>query len=290
MALFSFGKSKNSAQSTSSNFGYGYDGSSSFSDSLSQARSVTGGQSTSAQSIAFEDLYQKLFGSATGAAASAAEAAPILQGQAAQLFSGGVDFLAQLQGGPGTDALAARIGDTSARDAQLEALQAGLGDLFNEELNPAITGRAVAAGQLGGGRQGVAQAQAAKAIAGQYAQGASSIIASDQAQRDQAATSLAGLQQGGAAAGLSALPGLFGVGQGAAMAGLAPYEALAQILGGPTVLTQGQSTQFGQSSSDAIARAISEAFGEDFQYGTSQSSSKGSSFNFGIGGFGGGGS
>ena len=287
--MFGFGASKSKSVTDSSSNAYGYSGSSSLSDSLSQSRSSSGGQSTSAQGIAFQDLFAQLFGNASGAAGQAAEAAPILQGQAAQLFSGGVDFLSQLQnGGAGEAALTSRIGDTSARDAQLEALQSGLGDLFSEELNPAITGRAVAAGQLGGGRQGVAQGQAAKAIASQYAQGASSIIASDQAQRDQAAAQLASLQQGGAAAGLSALPGLMGIGQAGSMAGLAPYEALAGILGGPTVLTQGQSSQFGESSSDAIARAISQAFGEDFSTSQLHSQSSSASINVGAGGGGGG--
>ena len=242
-------------------------GSSSLSDSI--ARALSSGQSTSQQNIAFENLFQQLYGGASSAAAAIDTSG--LSDTAKQLFSGGLNFLQQLQGNAGTDALTARIGDTSTRDTQLSALQQGLGQLFNEQLLPGITSQGVATGTLGGSRQAIEKAQAAKAVAGQYAQGAAQLIGMDQAQRDQAAAQLAGLTGQNAATGLSALPSLFGLAQGSATVGLTPYTALAQILGGPTVLTQQQATD--QSTSSSIAKSIADSFGQSygFDFGTSKS-------------------
>lgn len=285
MGLFNFGQSKQSSQSSSN--AYGYQGSLSDSFSTSTSSSRSGGQSSSSQSIAFEDLFRELYGGAAGAAGKVAMLAPGLTEQADMLFSGGLSFLDQLQGGPASEYTDARLTDTSARDAQLEALSEGLGALFRDELNPAISARHVATGTLGGRRQGVAQAQAAEGIARQYTQGAASILATDQAQRDAVAQAAMQSNVASATAGLGALPGLLGVAQGGFGAELAPYQALAQILGGPTVLGSSQSTQFGESDAESIAQAIARSFGEDFS--TSQSSSKGKSLSFGFGGFGGGG-
>jgi hypothetical protein len=242
--MFNFGTSKTSSQSSS--LGYGYQGSESLSDSLARARSR--------ETVAFEDQFRDLYGNASGAAAKVAALAPTLQQQAGQLFSGGLSFLDTLQG-------------EGVVDEQISSLGADLGRFFQEQINPAITTRGVATGTLGGGRQGVAQAGAARAVADEYAQGVTNLRAADRTARNQAASTW-----------LAAIPGLFGVAQGAMGAELLPYQALGEILGGPTTLTS--------SDSASIAQAISRAFGEDFQ--TSQSTSKGKSLNFGFGGFGGG--
>lgn len=235
----------------------------------SESLSTQLGQSSADQRIAFEQLFRELYGGA-GAASAGVDTAGV-SGAARQLFSGGLGFLQQLQGNPGAELLAARAGDTSARDAQLEVLRSGLGDFFNEQLMPGITSTGVATGTLGGSRDAVARAQAAKAVAGQYSTGAASILASDQAQRDSAAGKLGDLTLGGAATGLTALDSLFGLAQGGELAGLAPYQALAAIMGGPTVLGSSQSTD--------VARAISESFGQQgsqsygFDFGTARSRS-----------------
>lgn len=279
--MFGLSSSRQSSQSTSTDFGI----QGAFSESGSQgfAQSTSGAQST--QGIAFADLFSQLYGGASGAAAQASRNVPIFQGEAAQLFSGGVDFLSQLQGNPATDYLASRVtGPDSAAQAQLGALGQGLGDFFKEQLLPGITGGGVSTGTLGGARQGVNIAQAAKGVAGQFTQGAASILASSQAQRDAAAGTLGAQTIQGAATGLGALPGLLGLSQAGANASLNPYLALSQILGGPTVLTQSQAGS--QSSSQDIARALSESFG--LSYGTSQSTSKGKSVGVSFGPFGGG--
>ncbi len=172
---FGFSKQKSGSQQTadasslslggnvSSSFGVG--GSQSVSDSIasSLSSSQTGGQSSSTQGIAFQDLFSQLYGGANAAAGLVNTQG--LSATANQLFSGGTKFLDMLGGNPGTDALQARIGDTSARDAQLGALQSGLGDLFNEQLLPGITGQGVSTGTLGGSREAVAQSLAAKQVA-----------------------------------------------------------------------------------------------------------------------------
>lgn len=252
--MFNFGINKSSSQSSS----YGYN--ESFSDSLSQAQSQ--------QRIAFEDIFRELYSGASGVAGKAAEMAPLFQGQAADLYSSGVNFLDQLGVGAGEDYLSSRLTDTTARDTQLGALKTGLGELFRDEINPAITSRAVAGGTLGGGRQGVAQGVAAGKLGTAYTQGAASIFATDQAQRDAAAGTLMQGRTQAAGVGLSSLSSLFGVAEGGLNAGLSPYASLASILGSPTVL----------GSSSEIAAALSRAFGEDF----SSSSSKSRGFSLGI--------
>ncbi len=304
----SFSKQSSNQQSTSQGLQYGENAAQSFgvtgSDSQSsqlggsQSAQTSGasqfGQSTSQQQIAFQDLFQQLYGGASVAAKGVNTAG--LSDTANQLFSGGVSFLQQLQGNAGTDALAARVGDTSARDSQLGALQSSLGDFFNEQLLPGVVSRGVSSGTYGGSRDAVASSMAAKQVAGQYAQGAAQIIGTDQQQRDTAAAQLGGLQQQGALGGLSSLASLFGLASSGAQAGLSPFETLAQIFGGPTTLTQAQSVSGGQSaaqgysSSFDIASAISKSFGQQgsqsygFDFGSNTSQSTGSGKGFGISG------
>lgn len=278
MALFSFGGSKQRSQSSSLDLGYGYQGSTSESGSFGESSSVSGGRSS--QRIAFEDIFADLFGNASSAAGRVAQMAPGLTDQANMLFSGGLGFLDALGGG--SEFLEQRVsGESPVLDEQIAALGSDLGEFFREELNPAIRSRGVATGTLGGGRQGVAQAEAAEAVAREFQRGAVGLRTADVAARDAAAKALLQSRIQGAGIGLSAIPGLFGVARGGFGAELAPFSALAQILGGPTVLTE--SEQFGRASSSDIAGAFSQAFGEDFQYGKSQSSSSGRSFSFGFG-------
>lgn len=304
MGLFNFGGSKQSSESFSEErsnasafnlgLGYGYSGSLSDSQSRGASRSLSQGQSTSRQAIAFEDVFAQLYGGASNVAGRLASEAGGLTDQANLLFSGGLGFLDTLAGGADTEYLASRLtGDNAVLDEQIGALGEDIGRFFREEVNPAITSAGVATGTLGGGRQGVAQGRAAEAAAREFQRGATALRSADVAARDAAA---AQLQQGriaGAGAGLSAIPSLFGVAQGGFGAELAPYQALAGIVGGPTVLTQAQATDFAQSSAEEIAAAISRAFGENFSldfgtsesssYATSRTKSKGKSFDLGFG-------
>lgn len=270
------GGSKSSSQSSSLDFGANV--SSSFSDSLAQSLSRSSGSSFGTQSVWNADVLQRLYGDALTAAGGANTG--LFKGQAAELYAGGVGFLDQLGVGAGEDYLSSRLTDTSARDAQLDVLGTRMGELFREELNPAITAKHVAGGTLGGGRQGVAQAQAIGRVQREFAAGASDIIGRDQAAKDAAAVQLMSGKTAAASAGLNALPGMLSLAQAGLGADLSPYAALASIIGGPTVLTQSGSQDSSEASSEQVARAVSEALG--FNYGTSQSSSKSKSLNFGI--------
>jgi len=297
--MFSFGSSKQSSQSTSEAASHAENQASALDTALSRSNAASlsrggsqaTGQSTSTQSIAFEDLLRSLFGGATDATAAAVANAPLFQGEAAQLFSGGLGFLDQLQQPAGADYLRSRItGPDAAADAQIGALGANLGKFFDERLMPAITSRGVATGTLGGSRQGVSIGRAAGEVGTAYSTGVAQILANSQSARDAAAQGLNASSINAAGTGLNALPSLLGLAGAGFNAGLSPYTTLAGILGGPTVLTQGQSTS--QSTSEQIAQMISEAlsqsFGESQSSGfsdsesSSQSTSKGKSFNFGF--------
>lgn len=273
--MFSLGKNKSS--STSESYGYSQSGSSSVSGSQGSSQSTSGGRSFT--DIAFEDIFASLYGNASGAASRMATAAPGFSEQAQQLFSGGVGFLDSLGGGD--PYLEGRVG--GAGDALLEeqigALGEDLGAFFREELNPAITARAVGGGTLGGGRQGVAQGRATAAVGEQFRRGVTDLRTADQAQRDAAAGTLLQSRNQAAGIGLDALPGLASVAQTGFGAELAPWEALAGILGGPTTLAG--SEQYSQSTSEEVARAIAESFGLSEDYAKSTSKGKGLSLGFG---------
>ncbi len=267
---FSFGGSKTDSFSRGS----------SFSQDRSQSGSVSGGRSesgsTSEQAIAFEDVFARLFGGAEGAAAGLDPS--LLTNAANQLFGAGTGFLGSLGGDAGTAYLEERLsGDNAVLEEQIDLLQSDLGDLFREELNPAITSEAVAGGQLGGGRQGVAQGIATEAVGDLFTQGATALRAGDIAARDAAASTIAQNNLVGAQTGLASLPGLLGIAETGTFASLAPSERLAAILGDPTVLTRSES--FG--TAEDFARAFASSFG--FSRSETESRSKGRAFSFGPG-------
>ena len=282
MGLFGIGGSSSKSKTVSNSYGYQGSFSQNLSDSTSRSTSNAGSQSGTSQDIAFADLFQQLYGGAASAAGGLS-GQPI-QSAANMLFSGGTGFLDSLQGGAGADYLEQRVsGQSPVLDEQIAALGSDLGSFFRDELDPAITAQAVAGGQLGGGRQGVAQGQAIAQVGKQFAQGATALRANDVAMRDEAAGNLESIRTSAAGVGLSALPSLLGLRQQGQLAALAPYQALAGILGGPTVLSQSQATSFSDSlsTSDAIARAISASFGEDFAKSESSSKSKSGNLSFG---------
>ena len=267
MGLFSFGGSKSKSQSS---------GSSSSLD-LSQSGSVSGGVSAggseSSESIAFEDVFARLFGGAEGAAAGLDPS--LLTGAANQLFSGGIDFLDQLGGGADTEFLESRVrGEGGVLEEQLTGLSEDVGKFFNEQLLPGITSDAVQGGQLGGGRQGVAQAGAVDTAAREFTRGATALRAGDIEARDRAAATLGEQRIAGASAGLSQLGSLAGIADFGFGADLAPMERLAAILGGPTTL--GESSSF--TSAEDFAKAFSQSFGQSKASNQSSGSSKAISF------------
>lgn len=293
--MFGLSGSKSSSQSTgsSSSFSFGSSDSAQFSQSGSESGGQSRSQSSdssrarSTQRIAFEDIFARLFSDAEGVAGKLDPS--ILTDASNQLFSGGLDFLSNIGGDAGTDYLTERLaGGDALLGEQLDLLQSDIGDLFRNELLPAITSEAVAGGTLGGGRQGVAQGQAAEAAADAFTQGAVALRTRDQEQRDAVAAGVADRSIQGAQAGLTGLPGLMQLAAGGFNAQTAPLEFLARILGDRTVLTESGSESQGQSFSSAedFARSFAEAFGfstsRDQSGSQSQTQSSSRSGSFGI--------
>lgn len=280
--MFGIGSSKQSSQSSSNEYGYSIDGSSSDSFSRGTSQSTSGSTGRSFTDVAFSDIFASLYGNASGAAGRMAAQAPGFSEQAQQLFSGGMSFLDELGGG--SDYLDSRLSsENPVLQQQIDALGGDLGKFFREELNPAITSSAVMSGTLGGGRQGVAQGKATEAVGREFQRGALELRAADVASRDAIASTLLANRTQAAGAGLNALPGLAGIAEAGFGAELAPWEALAGILGGPTTLAGSEQSSFSQSTAEDIARAIAESFGTAENWASSQSSSKGKSFNLSAG-------
>lgn len=240
------GRSKSSQSSES----YGYSGS-------TQA-------STSNQDIFESDVYRQLYGSASSAASGAAASAGQLRTAAQQLFTGGNQFLEQLGGDAGSAYLEDRLSaDNPVLNEQIANLQTDVGRLFREELNPAITSRAVSGGTFGGGRQGVAQGLATESAARVFSQGATALRAGDIASRDAVAQSIAQNSLASASTGLGALPSLLDVLERGNNAELGVYSGLSQILGGPTTLTTAQSLARSYGEQTASSRGSSRAWNFD---------------------------
>lgn len=236
------------------------------SEANSQSEQMSNSQS--GQTIAFEDMFRQLYGNASTAARGAVAGAGELGQTAKDLFSGGSQFLQGLGGDAGSRYLNERVnGSNEVLDENIAALREDTGRLFREELNPAITSRAVAGGTLGGGRQGVAQGLAAEAATQQFTRGATALRTADASQRDAVAGQIAQNSLQSASTGLGALPGLFDLATKGNNSELGVYSLLGSILGGPTTLSS--------SSSSSLARAFSEAF--------SQGNSKSSSFGVSLG-------
>lgn len=262
---FGFGGSSSSSRSQSSSF------------DQSSSSSVSGGASVSGseQNIAFEDIFARMFGSAEGAASALDPS--LLTDAANTLFQSGSGFMDSIGADAGSDFLKERLSaDNPVLQEQIDLLGEDLSNFFAEELNPQITSQAIAGGQLGGGRQGVAQGRAISEVADQFTRGATALRAGDIAARDAAAGTIAGNTIEGARAGVESIPALAGVADMGFSAGLAPFERLSAILGDPTVL----GTSF--SSAADFARAWSESFGQS--QATSTSKSKSASIGFGGGG------
>ncbi len=236
------------------------------------------------------DLYKQLFGNASNAAATAAGNAGDLRAVAGDLFTGGSSFLESLGGDAGTRHLTDRItGENPLLDQQIEQLQQDTGRFFNEELNPAITSRAVAGGNYGGGRQGVAQGLAAERAAGEFTRGATALRVADMTARDTAAATVAQNSLSAATTGLGALPGLMELITAGNNAEMGIYANLGTILGGPTVLSDSRSNSFGTSTQQSAAEAFSNSFGQQSSssQATNSSASKASGWNFNMSGYGG---
>ena len=242
----------------------------SVSSSLSQSDQTSSGQSR--QDIAFRDLFSNLYGNASDAAGRASANAGQLTQAAQQLFTGGNQFLESLGTDAGSNYLEQRLGSNNpVLEQQISQLQQDTGRLFREELNPAITSRAVAGGTYGVGRQGVAQGLASESAARVFTQGATALRAGDIASRDAVAQSIATNSLNSASTGLGALPSLLNILQQGSNAELGVYQNLSSILGGPTTLTQSDSASRGTSRAESIAQSLARAYGEQQSSGYGRS-------------------
>lgn len=226
--------------------------------------------STSTQDVFQSDVFSRLYGNASAAAGAQAGRAGQLTTAANQLFTGGSQFLESLGGDAGSAYLENRLtGENPVLNEQIAGLQTDVGRLFREELNPAITSRAVAGGTYGGGRQGVAQGLAAESAANVFTKGVTALRAGDVASRDAVAQSIATNSLNAASTGLGALPSLLDVLERGNNAELGAYSQLSQILGGPTTLTTAQSLarSFGEQRSTSSGYGRSNAWNFDTAFG-----------------------
>lgn len=236
------------------------------SSGFNQSQQVSG----SSQDVFQGGSYAQLYGNAGAAAANQAANAGQLRTAAQQLFTGGNQFLGELGGDSGSAYLENRLSaNNPVLEQQISQLQADTGRLFREELNPAITARAVSGGTLGGARQGVAQGLAAEGAARVFTQGATALRAGDIASRDAAAQSIATNSLNAASTGLGALPSLLDILQRGNNAELGAYSQLSQIMGGPTTLTTAQSLarSYGEQSSQSSGYGRSNAWNFDTAVG-----------------------
>lgn len=248
------GRSRSSQSSQSDSYGY----------STSEQSATSG--SRSRENIAFQGMYADLYGNASAAANRAATGSAELNDAARSLFTGGNQFLQSLGADQGSAYLGDRLSaNNPVLEQQISQLQEDTGRLFREELNPAITSRAVAGGTLGGGRQGVAQGLAAESAARTFTQGATALRSADIASRDAVAGTIASNTLNAASTGLGALPSLLDVLQRGTQSELGVYSQLSSILGGPTTLTSSD------SFSESLARAISEQTSTGSSRGNSRS-------------------
>lgn len=230
---------------------------------FSQSEQAAVSSSSSTQNIAFEDLFANLYGNASGAAGRAVAGANDLGTAAFQLFTGGNQFLESLGNDAGSEYLKDRLNaNNPVIEQQIADLQRDTGRFFNEELNPAITSRAVAGGTYGGGRQGIAQGLAAERAAQAFTQGATALRAEDVKSRDAVAQSIATNTLSAASTGIGSLPTLLDTLQRGNRSELGIYADLASILGGPTTLT----------TSESLAQSLAKAYGENQSSGYGRSS------------------
>ncbi len=215
--------------------------------------STTSSSSSSSQSIFESDIFARLFGDASNIAGNINTSG--LTDAANELFSGGQSFLGDLQSLSAGDDVSGQFlrdrisGEGGFVDENIAALGEDLGQFFSEELLPGITSQAVGGGQLGGGRQGVAQGKAIESVGREFRRGSLEIRNADLRQRQDAATALSGQRQSAAVAGLTGAQQQFDLANAATLTPFSPFLTLANILGGPTTLTESESQSEGRSLS-----------------------------------------
>ncbi len=208
-------------------------------------------QSSTSQEVFSADLFRSLFSGATNVAGEIDTTG--LTDAANELFTSGSGFLGDLQElSTGEDVsgqfLSDRIsGEGGFVDENIAALSEDLGQFFNEELLPSITSEAVSGGQLGGGRQGVAEGKAIESVGREFRRGSLDIRNKDLRERSEAARTLSAQRLSASQAGLTGVQQQFDLANAATLTPFSPFLTLAQILGNPTVLSESQATSEGRS-------------------------------------------
>ena len=153
------------------------------------------------------------------------------------------------------------FGENPQLGAQIGQLGQDIGRQFNQQILPGIESNALTAGQLGGGRQGVAQGLGIQASQDAFQRGATDLRSADIQRRLEAAGALGGLGLGqqaqtagqlqGAGAlnlgGIGELGGLFNLGLAPFGAEFGPLQQLAGIIGDPSILSTSQGTATGRA-------------------------------------------
>lgn len=215
--------------------------------------SETFSESSTSQSVFSADLFRRLFSGASNVAGGIDTAG--LTEMANQLFESGTGFLGDLQGiSAGKDVSGQFLsglvsGEGGFVDENIAALSEDLSQFFSEELLPGITSEAVGGGQLGGGRQGVAQGKAIESVGREFRRGSLDIRNADLRRRQEAAEQLSAQRLSASQAGLTGVQQQFDLANAATLAPFSPFLTLAQILGAPTTLTESQATSRGKSLS-----------------------------------------
>ena len=122
---------------------------------------------------------------------------------------------------------------------QIGVLGNQLGQFYNEQLLPGIQGNAIQAGQLGSGRQGVAQGIAGRGMGQAFGEGIVGILQQDLYRRQQAAQAGGAQQIAGAAGGLQGLMQPFQAAYSPFQAQWSPLQGMAGLLGSQQSALQG---------------------------------------------------
>lgn len=145
---------------------------------------------------------------------------------------------------------------------QIGQLGLDIGRQFSQQILPGIQSEAIGFGQLGGGREGVAQGLGIQASQDAFQRGATDLRSADIQRRLEAAGALGGLglsqqdiqsqalQAAGGLniGGLGELGNLFNLGLAPFAAEFGPLQQLAGIIGDPTILSKSTGTSTGKAS------------------------------------------
>ena len=164
-------------------------------------------------------------------------------GDITQTSAGLSSALLQGQGGygmAGTNPAIANLmqraqGGSPWLQSQIGQLGDNIGQFFNQQIMPGITGEYAGAGQLGGSRQAVSQGMASQEALRQFVQGATGLYSNDYTQGANAAGMAGQLAQGS----INNAGNQYNLGMQPYSAQFQPLQQFSSLLGGPTVLGQG---------------------------------------------------